>query len=129
MKKWRNSDGFTLLELLTVVVIIGVLAAIAIAKFTNTRERSQMAVMQSDLRNVATAQESYFADYAGYTSTVANLDYNISESVTLSIPVATTSGWRATSSHASVTGRECELYYGSASGASTATSEGTVMCS
>ena len=129
MKKWRNSDGFTLLELLTVVLIIGILAAIAIAKFTNTRERSQMAVMQSDLRNVATAQENYFADNAAYTTTVGNLSFNISESVTVSIPVATGSGWRATASHASVTGRECELYYGSASGASTAISEGSVMCS
>ncbi len=129
MKNWRNSDGFTLLELLTVVLIIGILASIAIAKFTNTRERSQLAVMQSDLRNVATAQENYFADNAAYATTLANLSFNVSESVTVAIPVATNSGWRATSSHASVAGRVCELYYGSAGGASTATSEAVVMCS
>src|SRR3954452_23663740 len=65
-----NRKGFTLIELLIVVVIIGILAAIAIPKFANTKEKAVVASMKSDLRNLVTAQESFFADnqdYAGGT--------------------------------------------------------------
>ena len=64
----RNTKGFTLIELLIVVVIIGILAAIAIPKFANTKEKAYIAAMKSDLRNLVTAQESYFADYVTYAS-------------------------------------------------------------
>ncbi len=56
----KNKKGFTLIELLIVVVIIGILAAIAIPKFANTKEKAYVASMKSDLRNMATAQESVF---------------------------------------------------------------------
>ena len=57
-----NRKGFTLIELLIVVVIIGILAAIAIPKFANTKEKAYLASMKSDLRNLITAEEAYFAD-------------------------------------------------------------------
>src|SRR5207245_9335845 len=63
-----NRKGFTLIELLIVVVIIGILAAIAIPKFANTKEKAYLASMKSDLRNLGTAEEAYFADSIKYTS-------------------------------------------------------------
>src|SRR5690348_11430580 len=63
-----NRKGFTLIELLIVVVIIGILAAIAIPKFANTKEKAYIASMKSDLRNLVTAEEAYFADSVKYTS-------------------------------------------------------------
>src|SRR5438045_1748594 len=63
-----NRKGFTLIELLIVVVIIGILAAIAIPKFANTKEKAYLASMKSDLRNLVTAEEAYFADSVKYTT-------------------------------------------------------------
>ena len=63
-------NGFTLIELLIVVVIIGILAAIAIPKFANTKAKSILASMKTDLRNLATAQEGYFFDFATYAPAV-----------------------------------------------------------
>ena len=65
----QNKKGFTLIELLIVVVIIGILAAIAIPKFANTKEKAYVASMKSDLRNLVTAEESYFADNVTYATT------------------------------------------------------------
>src|SRR5260370_19170354 len=64
--------GFTLIELLIVVVIIGILATIAIPKFLTTREKAVVASMKADLRNMVTAEESYFADSVKYTATTSD---------------------------------------------------------
>src|SRR5213593_2361502 len=66
-----NRKGFTLIELLIVVVIIGILAAIAIPKFANTKEKAYISSMKSDLRNMVTAEEAYFADSVKYSGTTA----------------------------------------------------------
>src|SRR5437867_12029059 len=65
-----NRKGFTLIELLIVVVIIGILAAIAIPKFANTKEKAYLASMKSDLRNLITAEEAFFADSVKYTTAI-----------------------------------------------------------
>src|SRR5438876_8634324 len=68
----RNRQGFTLIELLIVVVIIGILAAIAIPKFANTKGKAYIASMKSDLRNLVTAEEAYFADSVKYSTNVTS---------------------------------------------------------
>ena len=50
------------------VVIIGILAAIAIPKFANTKEKAVLASMKSDLRNLVTAQEGFFSDNQDYAT-------------------------------------------------------------
>jgi type IV pilus assembly protein PilA len=66
----QGRKGFTLIELLIVVVIIGILAAIAIPKFANTKEKAVVASMKSDLRNLVTAQESFFSDNQDYAGDI-----------------------------------------------------------
>jgi prepilin-type N-terminal cleavage/methylation domain-containing protein len=64
----KDEKGFTLIELLVVVAIIGILAAIAIPQFSAYRSQGFNARASSDLRNLATAEEAYFAANAAYNS-------------------------------------------------------------
>ena len=62
----RKNEGFTLIELMIVIAIIGILAAIAIPQFSAYRMRSYNAASEADLRNAATAQEAYYVDNQTY---------------------------------------------------------------
>ncbi len=79
MRIEKTKKGFTLIELLVVVAIIGILAAIAIPQFAKYRTRAYNSAAQSDLRNVQTAFEGYFADFQEYPNAIAlNEDGEIS---------------------------------------------------
>jgi type IV pilus assembly protein PilA len=65
--------GFTLIELLTVVVVIGILAMIALPKFSKARERAYDAAAVSDLRNLITHCESFFATHQEYPTSYEDL--------------------------------------------------------
>ena len=69
----RGDEGFTLIELLVVIIIIGILAAIAIPVFLNQRQKGWEAAVQSDLRNAATAQETFLTENAAYTTNIVAL--------------------------------------------------------
>jgi type IV pilus assembly protein PilA len=64
----KNEKGFTLIELMIVIAIIGILAAIAIPQFNAYRARSYNAAALSDLRNVITGLEGYYVDWDLYPS-------------------------------------------------------------
>lgn len=66
MMNFKNSNGFTLLELLVVMAIISILAAIAVPKFSDYRKRAFDTRAMSDLRNLAAAEELYFLENEKY---------------------------------------------------------------
>ena len=122
-----NKKGFTLIELLIVVVIIGILAAIAIPKFSQTREKAYVSAMKSDLKNLASQQEIYYADHYVYTTSSSAVGFSPSEGVTLSAITVTGVGWSASSTHAGTTDT-CAMFYGDAAAVSPATVAGAVAC-
>ena len=106
---FANRKGFTLIELLIVVVIIGILAAIAIPKFANTKSKAYITALKSDLRNLVTAEEAFFADSSKYTSTLSQLKYNVTTGANAPT-IATGAGWwSATNTHTQLAGSQCGI--------------------
>lgn len=62
----RPDRGFTLIELLAVILIIGILAAVAITAYVGQQEKAYLSTVKVDLRNLATAQRTYFVDHETY---------------------------------------------------------------
>jgi prepilin-type N-terminal cleavage/methylation domain-containing protein len=135
----QSRRGFTLIELLIVVVIIGILAAIAIPKFANTKQKAVKASMISDLRNLATAQEAFYADSSHYATTygttiaTGQVNFGPSQNSTLVVNSASNaSGWAATISNPGYPPGSCGVFFGSTfSGSGTpaaATQEGIPIC-
>ena len=101
----KEQEGFTLIELMIVIAIIGILAAIAIPQFSAYRKRAYNSAAQSDLKNFATAQEAYFVDEQTYCNTESTLVNSFgaftSENVTVTIGGADADSYNMTAYHSS----------------------------
>ena len=73
----NNQKGFTLIELMIVVAIIGILAAIAIPNFLNYQCKAKQSEAKSSLGNIRTSEEAYFAEYDTYSSSLGNIGFAV----------------------------------------------------
>ena len=97
--------GFTLIEVMIVIGILGILALIAIPQFSKYRERSMDAAAKSALRNMAVAQENYYYFFNTYTANrplLTNLNgWTVESNLIVAIKASSRSSWSATARHIS----------------------------
>ena len=88
----KSMKGFTLIELMIVVAIIGILAAIAIPNFLNYQCKAKQSEAKQLVKTLATGLESYMAEEDVYTTTVDNLDVTVGTNRYTPSIVASTTG-------------------------------------
>src|SRR5258706_15858152 len=117
IKQLSSTAGMTLLELLIVMAVLGILAAIAMQELKNHRRRAIDAPMRSELRNAPMAMESYYGEYLEYPSSQAAIllgGYRKTPNVTLTINITSPSTYILTA--ARVSGTQASFTYDSATG-------------
>ena len=73
VRRSSREAGFTLIEVMTVVVIIAVLASILLVTFLKARAQSTVAASKANMRNMASALETYFTDLDSYPAVLTSL--------------------------------------------------------
>jgi prepilin-type N-terminal cleavage/methylation domain-containing protein len=117
-----NRKGFTLIEVVVAAVVIGILAAVAVPRFSASKDKAYIAAMKADLHTIAIFEEQYAADNHGqYFSGTATSDtplngFTPSKNVTMTLTAFNILGsqladWTATVKH-SQTSESCELRAG-----------------
>ncbi len=128
--------AFTLIELLIVVVVIGILAALALPKYANTKQRASRTAGLADVHNLATQQEQFYAANARYAALADSAALRFAPSpgnTSLAIAVAGappgSSGWNV--SIAIPGGQSCGVFVGTAPrpmGMPSSVADGTPAC-
>ena len=92
MKSWAKQTGFTIVELLIVIVVIAILAAITIVAYNGIQDRSRDSIRAHDLANIKKALLAYDAAYGGVKRVST---YNTSGSTHGGLDVSTDPNWLA----------------------------------
>ena len=104
--------GFTLVELIVVMVVIGIVAAIAIAKFVNAKESAYIATMKSDLRSLAIYEQFYAMDNSGKFFAGDGTAHGFTPSLDVTVTATADPGppptWSATAAHLK-TSKTCSI--------------------
>jgi prepilin-type N-terminal cleavage/methylation domain-containing protein len=123
-----HRQGFTIIEMLAVMVVIGVLASIAFARLQTVKDKAVIAGMISDLHATAEEQEAYYFQFRVYSPVAASLNSNPSPGNVLTIVDGTAAGWSGRISNPKVT-QQCYIFVGTSAPLGSATKDGVIDCS
>lgn len=109
----NRRPGFTFIELLVVMLLLGALSSMAVPRFREYKTRAFIATMQSDLGNLKIAQESHWAEHQQYTADTTALEFRITTNVAITITSKDLfGGYTAVATHSNVPGRQCQTAMG-----------------
>lgn len=130
----RDRKGFTIIELLAVVTIMGILATIGLPRYQLLKERAKVASMVSDLRHVITSQEAFFSAFGDYAGSIGpgpeipgtggsgratvGFSPNVTIEMTYRSNPTTGEGWSAVARHSAIIDPitdECGVFVGDVS--------------
>ena len=100
-KRANKKHGFTLIELMVVVIIVGILAAVAIPLYRSNVKKAMASEGAALLGSVMTAERVYYAENSAYTTTQANLNVDATGNkyfTAYTVSSADSAGFTATSS-------------------------------
>jgi prepilin-type N-terminal cleavage/methylation domain-containing protein len=120
--------GFTIIEILVVLAVIGILAGLGYARLQSSKDKATVAAMTSDLRAIAEEQEAYYFQNRFYSNSLVTLNAQLSPDNTVVIVEATDAGWSGRASNPKVT-KQCYIVVGSAALIGSVTTEGVISCS
>ncbi len=111
LAKARARKGFTLIELMMILITLAAIAAIAVPKIQALLDRGHVTTMTADLRKLVTAEEEYFLEHDTYTASTMLAGMVPSPDVTITIGNVGPSGWEAEATHAK-SKTTCHVYGG-----------------
>jgi prepilin-type N-terminal cleavage/methylation domain-containing protein len=122
----RKRRGFTFIEMLMVMILLGMLSAIAVPRLRLFKERAYLATMRTDLGHLRIAEEAYFAEHQRYGTDTTSLDAHASSHVHVALSsVDPISGYSAIATHDLLPGQQCATYSGKDAGNGPS---GTILC-
>ena len=142
MRRYKDVKGFTVIELLITILILGLLIAIVTRKLSGISESAALSTLQSNLTNLVFAQEIHLAETGEFIgarggislsdrpesrATKQKLGINSNRNVSLTIRAGQT-GWTARAEHRKKERLRCAIFLGDVQPYSPATEEGVVAC-
>jgi prepilin-type N-terminal cleavage/methylation domain-containing protein len=109
----RSRSGFTFVEILVAMAVLGVLSAIAVPKYRLMREKAWTAALKADLGELRIAEEAYWAENQRYSADTTQLDWRSTSDVQVTISSSDfDAGFQATARHQLMPASQCSMYVG-----------------